>query len=270
MTRARKLLAGAAAAVAVAAIGYYLWITGPGERGPDTIYNEQTVEIMRRVMAPDANGVDVGAYEGTLTAPMAEIAPRGHVFAVEPQPKFAAALRQKFAAVPAVRVVEAALGDTVGTTDFTLALDDPARSGFGPQDYPSAHERTQHITVAVTCLDSVVTAATPIAFIKIDVEGGEYRVLRGARATIRRDHPVIAFEYGAAGRFYNRVTPQMMWALLHDDLGLDLALMKTWLEGGPSYTREQFLGAVAGGADWMYVAYPSGYHGRANQAPAPR
>ena len=67
--------------------------------GKDTRYNQETVAIMQRVMAPDANGVDVGAFKGIITKPMLRIAPRGRHIAVEPQPAYAKRLRKQFPAV---------------------------------------------------------------------------------------------------------------------------------------------------------------------------
>lgn len=240
---------GALACVAVVA-----WLLWPEEKGKDTQYNEQTVAIMRRVMAPDANGVDVGAFEGTLTRPMTEIAPRGHHYAMEPQPAYAARLRSQF---PRVDVCACALGDTDGTMPFVVAREDPTRSGFHTQDYPTPNEHTDTVMVPVRRLDDVVAAATPIRFIKIDVEGAEYLVLRGARETIRRDRPYIAFEYGKAGMKSYGTTPEMMWSLLHDDLGLELALMQTWLDGGRAYTKAEFTAMVRRGDEWMFVAFPA-------------
>lgn len=53
-------------------------------------------------------------------------------------------------------------------------------------------------TVPTTTLDSwrQRQGITRIAAIKIDVEGGELRVLRGARETLRQDHPLIVCEVG--------------------------------------------------------------------------
>lgn len=222
--------------------------------GKDTRYNQETVAIMRRIMAPNATGVDVGAFKGELTKPMVKIAPRGSHIAVEPQSAYASRLRQRF---PQVRVIESALGEQAGTATFTQALDSPARSGFKRQEYPTDHERTRLITVKVERLDDLVTAGTPVAFIKIDVEGAEYQVLRGARETIRRDHPMIVFEYGRAGRKDYGVEPSTMWQLLHDELGLELGLMRTWLDNGPALSEAGFSHIVEMGTDWMFVAYPT-------------
>lgn len=253
----RRLLIAGGLLTAGGVIAFFAW----PEKGKDTRYNEETVAIMERVMAPDANGVDVGAFEGTLTEPMTRIAPRGRHFAVEPLPEYAAALRTRF---PRVTVLEMALSDTSGTSDFLAAVEDPPRSGFRPQEYPRADEHVKHITVRVARMDEVIADSVKVAFIKIDVEGAEYDVLKGAAKTILRSRPVIVFEFGKAGVEHYRTTPEMMWSLLHDRYGLELALMRTYLDGGPAYSKQEFEAMVASYADWMFVAYPAG------RAPVPR
>ncbi len=155
-----------------------------------------------------------------------------------------------------MHVCECALSDHNGTENFLLALDDPPRSGFREQDYPTEHERTKQITVKVVRLDDLVPDSVKISFIKIDVEGAEYLVLQGAKETIRRGQPAIAFEYGKAGMNHYGTTPEMMWHLMHDELGLDMQLMRTWLDGGRAYTPEEFNRVVHESSDWMFVAYP--------------
>ena len=247
-TSRRALIAGGVVIGAV--VTFFAW----PEKGKDTRYNEETVAIMQRVMAPDANGIDVGAFEGTLTKPMTRIAPRGVHYAVEPLPDYAAKLRTKF---PAVHVLEMAFADTAGSADFLAAVEDPTRSGLRPQDYPRTDEHVKHIAVRVARMDDVIPDSVRIGFIKIDVEGAEYAVLTGGAATIKRSHPVIVFEYGSAGIRYYGTTPEMMWSLLHDQYGLELALMRTYLDGGPAYTKEGFLSMVKSTVEWMFVAYPA-------------
>ena len=138
----RVVIAIALLATFGAGAAYLLW----PEKGKDTLYNEETVAIMQRVMTPTSNGVDVGAFEGTLTAPMALIAPQGQHWAIEPQPIYAARLLKRF---PNVHVCECALSDHAGTENFLLAIDDPPRSGFRKQDYPLGEDRTKQITVRV-------------------------------------------------------------------------------------------------------------------------
>jgi len=55
---------------------------------------------------------------------------------------------------------------------------------------------TVQIEIDAVDLDSVVDGTRRVAFIKLDLEGGEYDALRGAEALIERDHPLIVAEHG--------------------------------------------------------------------------
>ena len=81
--------------------------------------------------------------------------------------------------------------------------------------------RLESITVSVRTLDALNLPLSSLKFIKIDVEGGEYDVLRGARGCIKRCKPVITFECGESA-FVNYGTTRE--ALLNEffNLGYDL------------------------------------------------
>lgn len=58
------------------------------------------------------------------------------------------------------------------------------------------HPRAGSIAVPVTRLDDL-TFPCRVSFVKMDVEGFEFEVLRGAREVIERDRPVIFGEFSA-------------------------------------------------------------------------
>lgn len=47
----------------------------------------------------------------------------------------------------------------------------------------------------MTTLDAALGTDTKVDFIKVDTDGFDFEVLRGAEATIRRDWPILYFEY---------------------------------------------------------------------------
>jgi FkbM family methyltransferase len=217
----------------------------------DREYNRETIEIMRRTIPDSGTGIDVGAFKGELTDGLLKAAPHGRHWAVEPQPEYAARLRKRF---PNMTVLELALGDSTGSVSFVQAIQAPARSSLRPQDYPQGEDRTRQIIVRLARLDDVIPDSQRVHLIKADVEGAEYLVFRGARRTLQRWHPVLVFEYGHAGQAQFGVTPEMMWSLLHDELGYDLFLQRGWLEGRAPFTFDEFRQAM--GSDWMFVAVP--------------
>lgn len=204
--------------------------------------------MLAAVLAPDANCIDVGAHEGAYLADMLRLAPRGHHIAYEPLPHLADALAARF---PGADVRRAALSDTSGEASFVHVLTRPGWSGFRERPYP-AEERLERIVVETQRLDDVLPDDYVPAFVKIDVEGAELEVLRGAADTLARHRPVIAFEHGLGSADYYGTGPEDVFALLVDHVGLRVLDM----DGGGPYTRDDFVRAFHGGERVNFLARP--------------
>lgn len=122
--------------------------------------------------------LDIGANIGVLTRLFAARA--GHVHAFEPAPRALALLRANTAGLDNVTIHAMAIGDQVGTVRFAEreALD------------MSSIDENGGIEVAVTTIDALDLSPD---FIKIDVEGFEESVLRGAKKTLSNG-PIVMFE----------------------------------------------------------------------------
>lgn len=156
-------------------------------------YDRQTNAVMRRVLERHSLCVDVGAHDGALLASMLAYAPEARHYAFEPLPHLAQHLRATF---PGVRVHDCALSDTTGRTTFQYVENDPGYSGIRRRIYDRSDPVVREIDVEIARLDDIVPQTERVAFLKIDTEGAEYHVLRGAVETIRRGRPVIVFEAG--------------------------------------------------------------------------
>lgn len=160
-------------------------------------------EFYRGLLKPGDACVDVGAHIGRHTLPIAScVAPNGRIFAFEPLPTAAGQLRATLAAMPhlgdLVEVDECALAETAGEANFTFVQNNPGYSGLLPRHYDTPVV-TQIIRVAVRRLDDMIARMPRIRYVKIDCEGGELGVLRGARGLLQRDRPIVTFESGDAG-----------------------------------------------------------------------
>lgn len=147
--------------------------------------------------------VDVGANYGAYTDLfLAHGASR--VIAVEPGPRLGAGLRERFAGNARVVVCRQGLSDAPGRLEgvrfhncWTLAR--PGSLG-GPAGAisPEAEgvEGAAPFDVELTTLDALVDelGVTELALCKIDVDGFEPRVLRGARRTLAIFRPVVHLE----------------------------------------------------------------------------
>ncbi|MGP3925522.1 FkbM family methyltransferase [Streptomyces sp. 8N616] len=134
--------------------------------------------------------VDVGGWYGPWSRRLARRADR--VVAVEPVPHLA---RQLASTTPAnVRVVQAAAADRTGRARLWLPP-----GGRGDRGVSSLVRREIHrAAVEVRCvpLDELLEGLrlTDVGLIKVDVDGSELAVLRGAERILRRDRPALFVE----------------------------------------------------------------------------
>jgi FkbM family methyltransferase len=190
------------------------------------------VALLEEVLEPDSDCLDVGAHAGSVLREMVRLAPSGRHVAWEPLPAFAAQLREQF---PGVEVREAALGERAGTRTFAHVLDDPGWSGFLARPTPTPSP-VEELTVTVERLDDALPEGVRPAFVKIDVEGAEEEMLRGAAETLRRHRPVVAFEHGRGSADVYGTTPGGLHDLLCGELGYEIS----GLDGDGPYSRERF------------------------------
>jgi FkbM family methyltransferase len=202
--------------------------------------------LMSFCLAADANCVDVGAHSGTLLSEMIRCAPEGRHIAFEPLPHKAAELRRAF---PDVDVRELALSDEPGESEFVHVATNPQLSGLRQRDYPG-QQRLERLTVTTARLDDALPAGYAPALLKIDVEGAELLVLRGAERTLRAHRPIVCFEHGAGAAEHYATAPS---AAIHDLLA-DVGLRIFDIDGHGPYTRDRFVAAFHRPV-WNWVAH---------------
>ena len=159
-------------------------------------------ENFHRLLHRPGTLVDIGAHDGLLTIPLAHL-PGSRVLAFEPLPsafaRLQAALRAAFGGAPAnVECHHLALGDHQGSNTLAMpVLDGVAQEQWAStaKDYAahvSARVSVERFTVPMRRLDDF--ALNDVTAIKLDAEGAEYEILRGARETLLRCRPVLTLE----------------------------------------------------------------------------
>lgn len=201
-------------------------------------YDRQTTRVIRRVCRPDSNCIDVGCHKGEVLDIILQQAPQGRHMGFEPIPSLYEALRAKYTGT-ACTISNIALSDAKGRTTFNYVVSNPSYSGLRKRQYDHPHEQDTTIEVQTDTLDHCWPPDQPLAMIKIDVEGGELPVLRGAVQTLKRHKPVVIFEHGLGASEFYGATPEQVYDLLAD-CGLQVTTMKRWLDGKLPFTREQF------------------------------
>lgn len=104
-------------------------------------------------------------------------------------------------------------------------------------------------------LDEIIPASYPIKFIKIDVEGAELQVLRGAVDTLKRNLPTVVFEHGLGAADCYGTEPQMVFDLFAE-CGLRCFTMEMWLSSHAvsSLSRKQFCEEFSSGKNFYFMA----------------
>ena len=154
-------------------------------------YSEGEVDLFRQILRPGDLALDVGANIGVHTIPMARfVGERGSVLAIEPQRPAYQALCGNVALNGLLNVWchNVAVGEAPGTLVVPL-LDPRKPNNFGGLALGGEWNGEP---VSVIRLDDTPTPACRL--IKIDVEGMELQVLRGAANLIERARPILYVE----------------------------------------------------------------------------
>jgi FkbM family methyltransferase len=154
---------------------------------------EDEFPFVGKCMQPDECAVDVGANFGLYTAMLAQaVGPGGRVLAFEPAARTADFLRESMMSNAArqVEIIQAALSESAGAAALSSA-DGPEHNILSTNAPQGAHELVNVVTLDDSIREYCVGA---VAFVKIDVEGHERAVARGALSILERDEPLVMFE----------------------------------------------------------------------------
>jgi FkbM family methyltransferase len=180
-------------------------------------YEPEVRTEIRRHLKPGATAIDVGANVGWHTLLMAARAgPAGRVYAFEPNDSTRRRLVSGVEAndLTQVTVDRRGVADRVGASGFQAPpaghvwdgtgrlIGEPAQDRREGQERQDGQEPRDGQTTAIECttLDAFVAERhiDRLGFVKIDVEGWELSVLRGARHVLSALRPVVVFEYDPA------------------------------------------------------------------------
>jgi len=163
----------------------YAWFRARRERAR----GEREIHLLPALVDPARNAVDAGANKGVYSTWMGRTA--RHVYAYEPNPKLHRQLVRAMGRK--VTVSPAALSDQNGEAALRIPR--------GAKGYSNQRASLSEDAVA-SSFDAVAVETrrlddeglSDIGFIKIDVEGFEYEMLKGAAKTIARDRPTLLVE----------------------------------------------------------------------------
>jgi len=176
-------------------------------------YDTLTIKIMKIVLEKNSTFVDVGCHKGEVLTKAVNIAPNGLHYGFEPIPDLAQNLAKNF---NFCEIRNIGLSTERGTSKFNYVKTNPAYSGIKQRSYPG-EEEIEEIEIEIDSLDNQLYDASRVDMIKIDVEGGELNVLRGAVKTISKFTPVVIFEFGLGAAEFYGTEPEDIWNFFQEN-----------------------------------------------------
>ncbi len=165
------------------------------------IWEQYLHPIFEEYIKPGDTVLDAGCYIGTHTIKFAQLCAPGTVLAFEPHPDICKVARANVETngIANVQLFEKGLSDAPGGVSYAwISGDNLAASGLdnNPKGIPGgpdvARARERKLSISLTSVDQL--RLERLDFLKIDVEGYEIKVLRGAETTLARCRPVVVLE----------------------------------------------------------------------------
>lgn len=173
--------------------GLRYWLPGRGVRA-----DEGLLWNAAETVKPGSVVWDVGANMGLFSFAAAGLAgSTGRVYAFEPDAVMVSLLRRSAHLNPSaapVEVIPCAISDTIALAQFNIAKRSRASNfldGFGVSQTGGVRESQTVLTVS---LDWMAEQIPPPDVLKIDVEGAELNVFRGAIRLLKETQPALIFE----------------------------------------------------------------------------
>jgi len=162
------------------------------------IFEVSNVRILQRLCRPGTYMFDVGANLGLMALPVLASVSESRVVSFEPSPNTVPFLRRTLehnGLEDRWQLVEKAVAFAPGTASFTLSAQ--TEGLYDGLRHTHRAPQARQVQVEVTSLDEEWRSLghPPVSMIKIDVEGGELDVLRGARECLSHERPFVLLEW---------------------------------------------------------------------------
>ena len=170
--------------------------------------------------------VDVGANNGQWISALLMFADVDRIEAFEPNPEAFLMLKECLGGRPGVRLHVLALGEDHGTVDLNITGSSDLSSLLAPaeilrEQYTAAKAAViKRVPVKVSPLDAVIGGDVTVDLLKIDVQGFEHAVLRGARQTLKNTR-VLLIETNFASHYLGDGSFGSLYSEVTGDLGFD-------------------------------------------------
>ena len=151
-------------------------------------------DIVKYLFPKDYSGiiVDAGGYIGTSAIALKQIYPKAKIIVIEPSQNNLAILKKNLEGISNIRIVYGAL---IGTSQKTITLNNRGTKEWGytvvskPLDNPNAKPLQK---TPAFLLKDLLGQYEKIGLLKLDIEGGEYDLLKNDIKTLKKIPVVFA------------------------------------------------------------------------------
>lgn len=166
-------------------------------------YEVGTLDVIKKCLEPTDNFIDIGASIGLMSVFASKISTKGTILSFEPQ-------KERFEILKS----NAKLNDCSNMHIFNNGLGEKEEQlqlhtdVYSPSIVDIENSDGKHELINILVLDKVLDSKKieSVKFIKIDVEGFELSVLKGAQNTLSKENaPIICIEYVKRLQSLNRI-----------------------------------------------------------------
>ncbi len=215
-------------------------------------YDRLTRIVLRSQLQKDSNCIDVGCHKGEILDMMIKYAPKGNHIGFEPIPELYKGLLKKYDKI--AKILPFALSSENGHSSFYHVVNAPAYSGIKKRRYDTKHPKLEQIKVELRTLDELIKDSYPIDLIKIDVEGGEFDVLKGARSILTYQKPMLLFEAGKGSSEFYGTTADDLFRFLTETVKYQIFTLPDFVNQKEALDAEKFKYYFDTGEEYYYVA----------------
>jgi FkbM family methyltransferase len=224
------------------------------ESDKNSVYDKLTEQILTIILKTNSNCIDVGCHKGEILKFFIELSPMGKHIAFEPIPSLYESLKVNFN-INNVEIHNCALSNISHITNFIYVKNDIGYSGLKERKY-NLIPQIEEIKVVTKTLDEVVSPKDKIDFIKIDVEGGEFDVLKGSKRILSNDKPFIIFEFGLGASDYYDVNPHDLFNFF-EEFNYSIYTLDEFIKGRKKLSMETFIKIYNNNTDYYFLAKPN-------------
>lgn len=217
-------------------------------------YDRLTKKIMKKVINNGSNCIDVGCHKGEILDSILQLSHSGKHYGFEPIPVLFNQLCEKYKGK--ATILPYALAESQGKSTFQFVKNAPAYSGIKKRKYDIETPDIEEIQVELKPLDEVIPAGLKIDFIKIDVEGAELGVIKGARQLLKQHKPIVIYENGLGASDFYGTKPSDIYNFFTDEIGLKISTLKAFDSKDKPLNAEEYEQYFNSNKEYYFIAHP--------------